>query len=148
MGFLKEHWFGIIIGCWFFVLSLFVAVILIAPHQDAKNRGFVYCNQNFVEQISECNNANLCVVKAILYNTGCDITIIKQSFIDWLHHKHPYPWSGYIFDPEPLTDRSTYFDKDEIEEYLQEYPDTVQEMEKLKQLRKDLENAQNEESTN
>lgn len=147
MSFIRKHWFGFLIGCWFLLLSFFVAIILYAPHHDAKNRGFAYCTQELIEKIGNCENAGLCVAGAILHNTWCDIGIIKQSFVDWLDNKHPYPWSGYVFKPELPLAQSAYFDENEIREYMQKYPDTLQYMENLKQLRKDLENAQNKESS-
>lgn len=146
MKFLKTHWFGILLSCWFLLLSLFVVIVILSPHHDAENRGFAYCTHGLIEKIGNCENAGLCVAGAILHNTWCDIGIIKQSFVDWLDDKHRYPWSGYIFKPELPVAQSAYFDENEIKEYMQEYPDTAQEMEKLKQLRKDMENARNEEN--
>lgn len=145
MNFIKSHWFGMLIGLWMFLFIALVGIVIFAPHHDAKNRGFAFCTHNLADDLISCDKATLCTMNAILNNTWCDIKIICQSFNDWIDNKHPYPWSGYLFEPEQL--HSSYFDEEEVKEYMQEYPDTLEEMVELKKLRKDMEDAQNKDIT-
>lgn len=142
MNFIKNHWFGLAIWIWVIAIAMLMIVVLISPHYDAKNRGFAFCTQQLVENLSECERKVACSFSAILNNTRCDVKIIYNSIIDWIDNKHAYPWSGFIFEVEILSD--SLIDEEERQEYLEEYPDTLLEMEKLKKLGKDLENAQDE----
>lgn len=141
MKWVKDHWFGMIMWLWVVAVALVMVMVLLSPHYDAKNRGFAFCTQQLIEKLEECDKKIACSTVAVLDNTICDVKIIGKSFKEWVDGKHPYPWSGYIFAAEiPL---SSFINEDERREYLEEYPDTLAEMEKLKFLRKDLENAQN-----
>ena len=141
MNFIKSHWFGILICLWLVLFVAMMVVVLIAPHNDAKNRGFAFCTHNLINTLENCNRKIICSTKAITDNTVCDIKIITNSFYKWLKGDNRFPWSDYIFSPEKSF---SYIDEEERKEYLNEFPDTLEEMEKLKQLRKDMEDAQNE----
>ncbi|MBR4105916.1 MAG: hypothetical protein IKK52_01275 [Alphaproteobacteria bacterium] len=145
MNFIKHHWFGALLGLWMVLFIGLVGIVLAAPHYDAQNRGFAFCTQNLADNLADCERESLCSMQAVLDNTWCDIKIIAKSFTDWIDGKNPYPWSGYIFEPEQP--RPSYFDDEEIKAYLKEYPDTLDEMERLKNLRKDMENAQDKDSS-
>lgn len=143
MKFIKSYWFGVLIGLWMFLFITMVVLVLVAPHHDAKNRGFAFCTQDLVDGLAQCNNSSLCGLKAILKNTWCDVAIIAKGCGDWIKGEQPYPWSNYIFEPE--LKQNSYVDDAEVKEYLEQYPDTIAEMERLKQIRKDMEHAQNSE---
>ena len=59
----------------------------------------------------------------------------------WIDDKQPTPWSNYLFEPE--IDNTSFFDEEEITEYLKNNPDVKSEMRRLDVLRKDLENEEN-----
>ncbi len=140
MKLIKNYWFGGLIGIFLTCFVLLFAVILIAPKQDAKGRGFVACTQKMIDNLFECDKAFWCSIGAISENTLCDIKIIGKGLVDWSNKKQPYPWSNYIFEPE--INVNPYIDEKEHKEYLAEFPQTVQEMIKLKELNKELENEQ------
>lgn len=142
MNFIKNHWFGALIWMWTIIFALFMAVVLLSPHHDLKNRGFTFCTQKLSEDLALCERFSLCTTKTIFYNTWCDIKVIAKSFRDWYDGKNAYPWSGFLF--KPATIQQSFFDDEEIKEYMQEHPDTLAEMEQLKILGKDLENVQQE----
>ena len=139
MSLIKRYWFGVVMGCLTSIFVVVLVLVIIAPKQDSKQRGFVKCTQNMVSQLIDCDKAVLCSMKAIVSNTLCDIKVINTGISKWLKGEQERPWSNYIFEPElPL---ASYFDKEEIDEYMKEYPDTKEQIKKLDKLRKDLENA-------
>jgi len=142
MNFIKAHWFGILIWIWLTLVFLFAALIVSAPHYDARNRGFAFCSQQLIDDLHSCNHSVFCSSEMIIRSTKCDLKVVAASFSDWMAGKHQYPWSGYIFVPELPQDY--LIDEESRREYLKEYPDTAEEMLKLQQLRKDMENAQNQ----
>lgn len=138
----KNDWFLYLLLIFFCLFFVFVLIILISPHHDVKNRGLSFCTQNLINDLEDCSHKFACSANALWQNTKCDISIIIQGFENWIQDKQPNPWCNYIFEPELPLD--SYFDKEEIEEYMKEYPDTKEQIKKLNKLRKDLENAQNE----
>lgn len=140
MSFIKNYWFSILLGLALFVFMLILVLILAAPKQDAKNRGFVFCSQNLMDDLNDCNRALWCSGKAIFKTTFCDLKIIGTGLSLWAKGKQPRPWSNYIFEPEPL--KNSFVDEDARIKYLEQYPNVKTEMENLHKLRKELENEQ------
>ena len=55
MNFIKKHWFSCLIaGMMLCFFSVFV-LILLAPKQDAKGRGFIPCTQEMVQKLLDCD---------------------------------------------------------------------------------------------
>ena len=94
-----------------------------------------------IDNLSNCNQKIWCSIKVISYNTLCDFRVIGEGFTLWLNNKQPTPWSNYIF--EPKINESSFFDEAAREEYLKNNPDVKAEMIRLNELRKGLENAEN-----
>ncbi len=140
MAFIKHHWFGLCIGLFLIVFMLMLVLILLAPKQDAKSRGFIPCTEVMVDTLLTCDREVWCASRAVLQNSWCDIKVIGRGIKLWGQGKQPYPWSNYIFTPElPLT---SFVDEEARQQYLKEYPNTKQEMERLHILRKELENEE------
>ncbi|MBQ8677091.1 MAG: hypothetical protein IJ529_01320 [Alphaproteobacteria bacterium] len=138
MNFIKQHWFGGLVGVVTVFFVLLIILVAISPKYDAQNRGFVYCTGELIEQINDCERTLFCSTKAIVKSTVCDISIVAQGFSRWLAGRQPYPWSNYLFTPEPPVLSLDNPDVQSWEEYSANHPDDVVELEKLKQLRKDL----------
>ena len=141
MNFIKRYWFY---GILFFIVCCFLllfVLLIISPKQDAKNRGFISCTQDMVNDLVACDRAFWCSVKAIGGNTYCDIKIIVSGFDMWFDGKQKYPWSNYIFEPE--INNESFFDEEARIEYLKNNPNVRAEMLRLDKLRKDLENEEN-----
>lgn len=141
MNLIKNYWFGICIGLVFAFFAFLITMIILSPKQDVQNRGFVYCTQNLIEELSFCDKKIGCSVKAIAENTWCDIKVVTTGFMDWKNDKQPLPWSNYIFEPELPIDR--YVDEEEYKIYMEQNPNTKNEMNELEIFRKELENEQN-----
>lgn len=146
MSFIKQHWFGMTVSLLALVFLVLLILILLAPKQDAKQRGFVKCTQNMIEELLECDKKFACSISAIAGNTWCDIKVVGLGIKEWANGKQPAPWSNYIFEPEPV--ENPLIDEEYRAEYLKAYPDVKQEMMRLEKLRKDLENEQNDQNFN
>ena len=132
-------------GCLTGIFLLVLILVIIAPKQDAKQRGFVKCTQNMVSQLIDCDKAVLCSIKAIVRNSLCDIKVINTGISKWLKGEQERPWSNYIFEPE-VEKFAPFVDEEERDEYLQKYPDVEKEMQRLNKLREELENDENAQS--
>lgn len=139
MIWIKKYWFHVVAGLSAGIFGLLFVLILAAPKQDAQNRGFVACSQQLLQRLGQCDHRLWCSSKAVAANSRCDIAVIWHGICSWIDGKQPYPWSNYLYEPE----LSGWVDEEARQEYLKQYPDTKQEMEKLHQLRKELEDEQN-----
>ena len=139
MNFIRRYWFGLVTGLLVFLCFVLFILVLISPRQDAQKRGFIPCTENMAEEIMACeNNKVLCLLKAVLANSWCDIKVIGQGMSDWAKGNQPYPWSNYIFVPKIVQN-------EDVAEYLKNNPNIKAEMEQLKKLNEELENEENQE---
>jgi hypothetical protein len=138
---LKHHWFGLILGLFVVLFGVMTVLIMIAPKQDVQGRGFIPCTLVMIDELGSCERKVYCSIKAITKNSWCDFKVIGSGMLHWLKGNQARPWSNYIFTPQLPEDG--WIDKDARAEYLKQYPNTLQEMQKLKQLGKELENEQN-----
>lgn len=141
MSFIKNYWFGTLTAILVTVFVVMLFLILLAPKQDAKERGFIPCTQNMVDDLISCERGIICSGKAILNNTWCDLKVIGKGINLWVKGEQQRPWSNYIFEadiPNP-----SFVDEEARQQYLKEHPDVFEEMKRLHKLRKELENEQN-----
>lgn len=138
MAFLKHYWFGILTGLIIFIGLIMFVLILLSPRQDLQRRGFIPCTEDMAERLIACDRQIGCVMGAIMENSWCDAKVIGRGVKNWLSGKQSAPWSNYIFIPELPADE--LFDEAAQKEYFQNNPDSLQEMQELKQLNEELEN--------
>ncbi len=140
MVFIKHHWFGLLSGAIVFVFMGLFMLVLLSPREDARNRGFIPCTQALAAQLLDCGEEQriFCVAGAVLQNTWCDMKVVGAGFGGWISGNQAAPWSNYIFIPEKGSD--AMFDEAARAEYLKNNPQPALEMEKLRQLNKELEN--------
>ena len=55
MNFLKQYWFGLLIGLIIFWFSSFMLIVAFAPHYDEKGRGFSACTAQMGDEIESCS---------------------------------------------------------------------------------------------
>ena len=128
-------------GMFMTAFMVMLLLIIISPKQDAKERGFVACTQNLLDDLIDCNHNVVCSTLAIVDNTWCDIKVIVKGAKEWIQGQQPKPWSNYIYEPE--MSENQFVDEEARQKYLKRYPNTKEEMEKKHLLRKELENEQN-----
>ena len=140
MPFIKRYWFGGLVSLVLLFFFLLFVIILISPKQDAKNRGFISCTGQMIDDLLDCQRGIWCSTKAIGKNTLCDIKIIAEGVKLWIDKKQPTPWSNYIFEPEII--ENSFVDEEARAEFLKNNPNVQKEMLQLDKLRKELENEQ------
>ena len=144
MTFLRNHWFGLLIGTVTFVFMILFVLILLSPRQDARRRGFIPCTETMAEKLLSCSGNKLgCLFSAITANSWCDIKVVGRGLSGWISGKQRTPWSNYIFVPEISAD--AFFDENARKAYLKISPDIRSEMRQLQKLNEELENAENNE---
>ena len=144
MGFIRYHWFGLLISIMVGLFMIQFFLVLFAPHHDVLNRGFSPCTETMAQAVADCGNKSFCVMKAVSANAYCDSKVIGQGLAAWIKGEQPRPWSNYLFVPE-------YPQEEEPDEGLAEYylenPDIVKEMNELKQKSEELEKLKDEQTT-
>ena len=140
MKFIKEHWFGILIST---LMSIFVIVFLlvaIAPHTDAKKRGFVPCTEEITSKIALCNKYKaFCLLNTIFKGNLCYTSVITQGIINFATNKQKTPWENYIFIPEDEDALSDiYPNEEEMTKILQEHPELLESFAVIQEKNKEL----------
>jgi len=135
MQFIKYHWFGLLVSLIVFFFLFIFFLVLIAPHQDEQERGFVPCTRNMAEQVQQCAGAKGCILKAVVENTFCNIRIVGQGAKLWAQGKQPRPWSNYLFRPELAGGENS----EELDEFYRDSPDVENQMKELQKLNEELE---------
>ena len=84
-----------------FVTVYMVAMLAVAPKNDALNRGFIPCTRDFVTAVSSCERGEIgCMAAGIWQDTKCNLYVIFDGAGAWLRGKQPAPWSNYLFEPK------------------------------------------------
>lgn len=115
--FLKQFWFEVILAFVILVFLVFMAIIIAAPHNDAKMRGFAPCTYEMAFRINygNTNNPHLAekgqthpkvvdVLSIITIGYVCYLKVIKDGFYQYLENQQPTPWANYFFTPEILSE--------------------------------------------
>ncbi len=94
--------FYVFIGTFIFVFLAFIIIVLSAPHNDIKMRGFTPCTLEVAKVISSAENKPTAskVFASIGQSYICYLEVIKHGCVLWLEDKQPTPWTNYIFEPE------------------------------------------------
>ena len=141
MNFIRRYWFGLSTGLMIFLCFVLFVLVLLAPRQDIKKRGFIPCTEAMADKIISCEkNKVMCLLGAVLTNSWCDVKVVYQGLENWVNGTQSRPWSNYIFTPELPIDED--FNDEARAEYLKNNPDMRTEMEQLKKLREELEYAE------
>ena len=144
MDFINKHWFGLLTGFIIFIFGVLFILVLLSPRQDAQRRGFIPCTEAMAEKILSCEkNKVFCLLSVVVQNTWCDIKVVGTGMQKWAKGQQTTPWENYIFIPELPADED--FDAEARAEYLKTSPNIEEEMKRLHELNKELENAETKE---
>ena len=144
MDFINKHWFGLLTGFIIFIFGVLFILVLLSPRQDVQRRGFIPCTEIMAEKMLSCeNNKVFCLLSAVVQNSWCDIKVVGTGIQKWINGQQATPWENYIFVPEIPSDE--IFDSEARTEYLRKTPDIRAEMQRLHELNKELEDAENKE---
>lgn len=117
----REYWFGFFLGAMVFVALLFVVVVMLAPHNDAKMRGFSPCTVRMAADLNAAGAERdlLGTVASVGKGYACYAAVIAEGASLWLKGMQPSFWSNYMFEPEidigaTLSEESEPFSEDLI----------------------------------
>ncbi len=117
--FLRRFWFELILAFVVLVFLVFAAVIIAAPHNDAKMRGFTPCTYEMAFRISsgDMNDSHLTmgqnrpkvteVLSMITTGYLCYLKVFRDGFKQYLKNQQPTPWANYLFTPEVFDEDNT-----------------------------------------
>ncbi len=143
-GFIRYHWFGLLISIMVGLFMIQFFLVLFAPHHDVLNRGFSPCTETMAQKVADCGSKGLCVIKAVSANAFCDSKVIGRGLVLWIKGEQPRPWSNYLFVPEYPQEE----EPDEgLADYYRENPDIAGQMGELKQKSEELEKLKDEHTT-
>jgi|GEM_PF-1485687 len=135
MQFIKNHWFGLIISLMFGFFLLVFFLVLIAPHNDAEQRGFTRCTQEMSETLLQCDKSGFCILGGVAKNTFCNIGVIFEGLGNWLRGEQSTPFSNFLFEVEEQEEEL----EAELLEFYEQNPDFRAQMNELRELNLDLE---------
>ena len=124
MNYIKQHWFGLLLGLFLLSCSLLFLTVLFSPRQDNQGRGFIPCTEQMAAKLYDCDGYKMCMLGAILNNSKCDAGVVFSGFKNWINGTQPRPWSNYFFEPE-LDEEET---EAEVAEFYKDNPNLQQDM--------------------
>lgn len=142
MNFIKKHWFGLLISIIIFAYAIIFVLVLASPKQDLQKRGFIVCTEEFVFNAYGCEGS-MCLVGAIYKNSACEAKVISKGFVNWIKGEQKTPWSNYLFEPELAVEEEVDV---ELQEFYDDNPNLIYDIEKLKRLSEELENERSKAS--
>ena len=131
MKYLKNHWFGILISVFMAYFLTVIILVVISPKEDAKNRGFIPCSDTQMQNIKNCKkNRITCIICSSLQGNLCYMKVVNKGMVDFLLGRQTFPWSNYLFSPEP---EPAEYQDEEVQKILQEHPELIKSMEDIKE---------------
>ena len=79
-----------------------ITLISVAPHNDAKMRGFTPCTYEMGIKLSDprANVGLMYAFKVVMQSYVCYGEVIKDGVQLWLNGEQEKPWDNYLFEPE------------------------------------------------
>jgi hypothetical protein len=79
-----------------------ITIISIAPHNDAKMRGFTPCTYEMGVKLSDprMNVGLMYAFRVVMQSYVCYGEVIKDGVQLWLNGEIEKPWDNYLFEPE------------------------------------------------
>ena len=79
-----------------------IVIVSIAPHNDAKMRGFTPCTYEMGLKLSDprLNIGLTYAFRVAMQSYVCYGNVIKDGVVNWLNGEQERPWDNYLFEPE------------------------------------------------
>ena len=136
MNFWRNHWFGLLVSVFMGLYVIVFLLVLMAPKQDAEQRGFVKCSAAMYENLQQCSSSKACMLKEVLRNSWCDVKVVAEGIKLWAQGAQATPWENYFFQPLSTKPQMT---PEALEYYKQNQAEFAASMAKLKKLNAELE---------
>ena len=99
--FVRLHWFGLLLSIFVVLFMLFMAVIAVAPHNDAKMRGFTPCTYQMAQELSrDTSHKMMRIFKIVNNGYFCYFQVISEGAKQFALGKQKTPWENYLFKAE------------------------------------------------
>ena len=103
--FIKNYWFELLLGLCLVLFLLFSLVVGIAPHNDAKGRGFTKCTSEMIFVLQQTDKLSVMkAVKMVGEGYWCYALVMKEGVTLFVEGKQKTPWSNYLFEEERFDD--------------------------------------------
>ncbi len=136
MTFWRNHWFGLMVSVFMGLYVIVFLLVLMAPKQDAEQRGFVKCSVQLSENLQNCQASKWCMLKEVLRNGWCDVKVVAEGIKLWVQGEQPTPWANYFFQPVSEEPQMS----DEVMEYYKQHQaELAKSLKQLKKLNAELE---------
>lgn len=99
--FIRLHWFGLSLSIFVVLFMLFTLIIAIAPHNDAKMRGFTPCTYQMAGALNqETSHKMMNVFKIVIGGYLCYLQVMGEGAKQFALGKQKTPWENYLFEEE------------------------------------------------
>lgn len=100
--YLKEYWFGLLLFALIGFTALFLLVVVSAPHNDRKMRGFMPCTYAMAAELEAASQQRQFsdVFFTIFKSYVCYAGVMADGGRLWLEGKQKTPWANYLFESE------------------------------------------------
>jgi len=101
INFIKNYWFEFLLGLCVVLFLLFSVVVGIAPHNDARGRGFTKCTSEMAFVLQQTDKLSVMrAAKMVGEGYWCYALVMKEGIELFVKGKQKTPWSNYLFDEE------------------------------------------------
>ena len=99
--FIRLHWFGLTLSIFIILFMFFTTIIAVAPHNDAKMRGFAPCTYQMAMALNQDENHKMTkIFKTVTGGYYCYFTVIGEGVKLYAAGKQKTPWENYLFEAE------------------------------------------------
>lgn len=113
MRFLREHGFVFFLGLFVLCFLGCVTLISLAPHNDAKMRGFTPCTYQLAEELMAEDVLKQSKVFGIIARGYiCYFKVMGEGVKLFYKGQQATPWANYLFKSEPFALSDEVFDED------------------------------------
>ena len=93
--FIRLHWFGLCLGLLVLCFMLFTAIIAVAPHNDARMRGFTPCTYQMAVALQQNRTTPKShIFKIIGEGYWCYFRVIGEGIDRFVKNEQPTPWAN------------------------------------------------------
>lgn len=115
VNFFRKHWFSLFLGCFIALFILFSVVIVVAPHNDAKMRGFTPCTYQMALKLDESvDQSKFQLLKVVNQGYACYFRVMIEGVRRYFNHQQANPWANYLFEAESV---ANFQDDEDIEPF-------------------------------
>ena len=103
--FIRLHWFGLCLSIFIVLFMIFTIIVAIAPHDDARMRGFTPCTYQMAGALNqEANHKMMAAFKTVTGGYFCYFQVMSEGAKLFMLGKQKTPWENYLFEAESINE--------------------------------------------